>query len=58
MRFTKRGSVASVVFDWPEARHAITMVMYDQLAGEAFTDDFKAEVRAFLAKQQPKGTGR
>jgi enoyl-CoA hydratase/carnithine racemase len=32
VHFEKRGSVASVVFDRPDARNAMTMAMYDQLA--------------------------
>jgi enoyl-CoA hydratase len=32
VHFEKRGGVASIVFDRPDARNAMTMAMYDQLA--------------------------
>jgi enoyl-CoA hydratase/carnithine racemase len=48
VRFTKCGSVASVVFDRPEARNAITMAMYDQLGTACDTIATDPEVRVAI----------
>jgi enoyl-CoA hydratase len=48
VRYTKCGSVASVVFDRPEARNAITMAMYDQLATACDTIATDPEVRVAI----------
>jgi enoyl-CoA hydratase len=48
VRFTKCGSVAAVVFDRPEARNAITMAMYDQLATACNTIGTIPEVRVAI----------
>lgn len=48
VRFTKSGSVASVVFDRPETRNAITMAMYEQLATACDTIATDPEVRVAI----------
>jgi enoyl-CoA hydratase len=54
VHFEKGGSVASIVFDRPDARNAMTIAMYDQLAaaGEEIASDPGVRVATF------RGTGK
>jgi len=54
VHFEKRGGIASIVFDRPDARNAMTMAMYDQLtvACGAVANDPEVRVATF------RGTGK
>jgi len=54
VHFEKRGGIASIVFDRPDARNALTMAMYDQLAVacDAIARDPEVRVATF------RGTGK